>query len=179
MNKGIIALVAMGLGLSALTGCSALTPAPAVTETVTAAPEVTKESAAPEKSESSTGTEKKTSAPEATEDSKLGQTRLTDSQFTDVVREKTTTAYIMSNYEIVDIAQNTCKTYEEGGNLRGVLKSISEKFLDTTANVKMDEEAFFGDLAFISGAGVANYCPAYADQFKAEVEEAVAASKNS
>ena len=83
----------------------------------------------------------------------------------------------MSNYEIVDIARNTCNAYDEGGNLRTVLNDITEKFLDTTSNVKMDEKAFFGDLAYISGAGVANYCPEHATQFKTDINDAVEASK--
>lgn len=173
MNKGILTLIALGLTASALTGCSALgqsqpAPAPATSEASASA------------TPSSSATE--SSSPEATESASAGEAakeRLTDDEFTDFIREKTTTAYIMGNNEIVNIATDTCDAYDEGGSLRTVLGNISDKFLETTANVKMDEEAFFGDLAYIAGAGVGNYCPEHADQFKAEIDEAMAANKTS
>lgn len=175
MKKSILAIVALGIGASALTGCSVFTPAPVptVTQTVEAEPKASEKA-------TSKATEKATD--EATEEAttkspKASGVVLTDDEFTDLVRSKTTTAYIMGNNEIVEIAKNTCETYETGGNLRNVLNDISEKFLDTTANVKMDEEAFFKDLAYIAGAGVGNYCYEYGDQFKQEVTEAIAESK--
>lgn len=194
MHKGILGLMALGLSATLLTGCSAgqaanpTPPTPGATqessvdasaEPSESASEEATDSASPETSESESP-ETESESPEASESSApqvSGKTRLSDNEFTDIIREKTTTAYIMGNNEIVEIAKETCDAYEEGGNLRTVLGNISEKFLDTTANVKMDEKAFFGDLAYIAGAGVGNYCPEYSDQFKSDIDTAVAEAK--
>lgn len=183
MKKGILTLIVVGLSASAMTGCSAMAqaPNPSPSESSSTSATTTVEPSEPASAvptESATSTSPSLEARETGAPSAVGQ-GVSDDRFIELIRKRTTTTYIMGDNEILQIAKDTCKAYDEGGNLKDILSSLMDKIIETTSTVKMDEGTFFGDLAYISGAGVGNYCPEHGEQFKKEVEAVMESTKKS